>query len=68
MLNSNSYSEWVFRYRGFLLLKEGNKSWLIRPEKSPMDFLPFRTKSGSLAQVKELIDNRLEEKLKNQAA
>ncbi len=68
MLNSNSCREWFFRYKGFLLLKEGNESWLVRPERSPMEFLPFRANSCSLTQVKELIDNRLEENLKNQAA
>ncbi len=49
----------VIRYRGFLLLKQPNQSWLVRPERSPMSLLPFRTRIRSLAQVKDLLDKKL---------
>jgi hypothetical protein len=48
--------EVVVRYRGFLLLEQTNKGWLVRPERSPMRLLPFRTPSCSLADVKTLLD------------
>ena len=51
--------EAVVRYRGFLLLQQTNKGWLVRPERSPMRLLPFRTPSCSLADVKALLDGRL---------
>ena len=51
----------VVRYRGFLLLPQTNESWLVRPERSPMRLLPFRTPSCSLADVKALLDWRLSE-------
>ena len=35
--------EAVVRYRGYLLLPQTNQSWLVRPERSPMQLLPFRT-------------------------
>ncbi len=49
----------VIRYRGFLLLKQPNQSWLVRPERSPMILLPFRTPICSLADVKEILDLKL---------
>ena len=33
--------EAVVRYRGYLLLPQTNQSWLVRPERSPMQLLPF---------------------------
>ena len=48
--------EVIVRYRGFLLLEQTNKGWLVRPERSPMRLLPFRTPSCSLADVKALLD------------
>jgi hypothetical protein len=51
--------EGVVRYRGFLLLEQTNKGWLVRPERSPMLLLPFRTRSCSLTDVKTLLDWRL---------
>ena len=53
--------EAVVRYRGYLLLPQTNQSWLVRPERSPMRLLPFRTPSCSLADVKALLDWRLSE-------
>ena len=47
------------RYRGFLLLPQINQRWLVRPERSPMVLLPFRTPTCSLADVKALLDLRL---------
>ena len=51
--------EAVVRYRGYLLLPQINQSWLVRPERSPMKLLPFRTPTCSLADVKALLDWRL---------
>jgi hypothetical protein len=47
------------RYRGFLVLTQINGTWLVRPERSPMTLLPFRTPTCSLEDVKALIDWRL---------
>jgi len=54
--------EAVVRYRGYLLLPQINQSWLVRPERSPMKLLPFRTPTCSLADVKALLDLRLSQK------
>ena len=51
----------AFRYRGFVLLPQSNQSWLVRPERSPMRLLPFRSTACSLAEVKSLLDWRLSE-------
>ena len=51
--------ETAVRYRGFLLMPQANRSWLVRPERSPMRLLPFRTPTCSLADVKALVDWRL---------
>ena len=49
----------VVRYRGYLLLPQINQGWLVRPERSPMHLLPFRTPTCSVADVKALLDRRL---------
>ena len=49
----------AIRYRGFLLLEQPNQSWLVRPERSPMLLLPFRTPICSLEKVKQILDRRL---------
>lgn len=54
---------WVVRYRGFVPLPQPDLTWLVRPERSPMGVLPFRTPANSLDDVKALVDWRL-----NQAA
>ena len=54
---------WAVRYRGFVLLPQPDLTWLVRPERSPMGVLPFRTPPNSLDDVKALVDWRL-----NQAA
>ena len=56
----------VVRYRGFLLLPQTNQSWLVRPERSPMRLLPFRTPSCGLADVKALLDLKLSMQLSEQ--
>ena len=53
--------QYAVRYRGFVLLQQQNQSWLVRPERSPMRLLPFRTPACSLADVKALVDWRLEQ-------
>ncbi|MEB3165453.1 MAG: hypothetical protein VKO65_02155 [Cyanobacteriota bacterium] len=50
----------VVRYRGFVLIPQADLSWLVRPERSPMAVLPFRTPTSSLADVKALVDWRLD--------
>ena len=53
--------QYAVRYRGFVLLQQQNHSWLVRPERSPMRLLPFRTPTCSLEDVKALVDWRLAE-------
>lgn len=48
------------RYRGFVLLPQPDLGWLVRPERSPMTVLPFRTPAISLSDVKALVDWRLD--------
>ncbi|MFM7312967.1 MAG: hypothetical protein ACKO0M_07345 [Cyanobium sp.] len=50
----------VVRYRGFVLLPQSDLGWLVRPERSPMTVLPFRTPAMSLSDVKALVDWRLD--------
>ncbi|MCP9799791.1 hypothetical protein [Synechococcus sp. RedBA-s] len=50
---------WIVRYRGFVLMPQADLSWLVRPERSPMPVLPFRTPASSLEDVKALVDWRL---------
>ncbi len=52
----------VVRYRGFVLIPQADLSWLVRPERSPMEALPFRTPTSSLADVKALVDWRLDQR------
>ena len=49
----------IVRYRGFVLIPQSDLSWLIRPERSPMEILPFRVPPNSLSDVKALVDWRL---------
>ena len=58
-----AHQRWVVRYRGFVLIPQNDFTWLVRPERSPMSLLPFRTPASSVDDVKALIDWRL-----NQAA
>mgnify|MGYP007063392328 CR=1 FL=1 len=59
----------VVRYRGFLLLQQPNRTWLVRPERSPMLLLPFRTPSCSIAEVKKILIRKLSHEMDiNQAA
>ena len=51
--------QFAIRYRGFILLRQPNLSWLVRPERSPMELLPFRTPVCSIEEVKSLVDCRL---------
>ncbi len=46
----------AIRYRGFLLLPEINRTWLVRPERSPMNYLPFRIRQSSAEEVKKRVD------------
>ncbi|WP_036892103.1 hypothetical protein [Prochlorococcus marinus] len=55
-------SNCAIRYRGFLLIEQQNKSWLIRPERSPLVLLPFRTEICSLIEAKLILDAKLDEK------
>tara|TARA_B100001250_G_C19564198_1_gene684730 strand:- start:287 stop:493 length:207 start_codon:yes stop_codon:yes gene_type:complete len=49
----------IIHYRGFILIQEHNKSWLVRPERSPMFLLPFRTPKCSVLEVKKILDLKL---------
>jgi len=51
----------TIHYRGFILLEQHNHSWLVRPKRSPMLLLPFRTGVCSLLEVKEILDRKLSE-------
>lgn len=48
------------RYRGFVLMPQSDQGWLVRPERSPMTLLPFRTAAIPLCEVKALLDGRLD--------
>ena len=52
--------QFAVRYRGFILLQQPNQSWLVRPERSPMQLLPFRTAICSIDDAKSLVDWKLE--------
>ena len=59
----------VIRYQGFLLIQQPNHTWLVRPERSPMLLLPFRTSNCTLAEVKEILARKLSQTVDiNQAA
>ncbi len=59
MSSPHSGHDPFIRYRGFLLLQEVNKTWLVRPERSPMNFLPFRIANSSVEDVKKKVDRLL---------
>ncbi|MGA1574190.1 MAG: hypothetical protein ACO35G_09115 [Vulcanococcus sp.] len=52
----------IVRYRGFVLMPQADLTWLVQPERSPVRLLPFRTPASSLADVKALVDWRLDQK------
>jgi hypothetical protein len=52
----------VVRYRGFVLIPQEDLTWLIRPERSPMTILPFRSPASLVMDVKSLIDWRLSQR------
>ena len=52
--------QFAVRYRGFSLVQQPNQSWLVRPERSPMQLLPFRTAICSIDDAKSLVDWKLE--------
>ena len=52
-------ARWVVRYRGFVLIPQNDLTWLVRPERSPMQLLPFRAPASSVVDVKALINWRL---------
>jgi hypothetical protein len=58
--SSSLHQRWVVRYRGFALIPQNDLTWLVRPERSPMQQLPFRTPASSVDDVKALIDWRLD--------
>ncbi len=58
MLKSTDVNS-IVHYRGYVLLEQQNRSWLVRPERSPITILPFRTKTCSLIEVKNELDLKI---------
>ncbi len=58
----------AIRYRGFILLPHSDNSWLVRPERSPMSVLPFKTGACSLTELKEKLDLQIEESFSHEMA
>ena len=58
----------AIRYRGFLLLEQNNKSWVVRPEKSPISIFPFKTTICDVSEVKKMIDKKLAHSEEKEAA
>ena len=54
MTTALNTQRWVVRYRGFVLIPQSDLSWLVRPERSPMQQLPFRAPASSIDDVKAL--------------
>jgi hypothetical protein len=48
------------RYRGYVLIPQADLTWVVRPERSPMDRLPFRAPASSVEDVKALVDWKLD--------
>jgi hypothetical protein len=44
-----------------VLIPQNDLTWLVRPERSPMQQLPFRAPASSVDDVKALIDWRLDQ-------
>ena len=59
MTRSTDIKTLTIRYRGFVLLEQSDHSWTVRPERSPMTVMPFRTPTCSLEDVKALVDWKL---------
>jgi len=59
--SSTIRQRWAVRYRGFVLIPQNDLTWLVRPERSPMQQLPFRAPASSVDDVKALIDWRLDQ-------
>ncbi|GDX72323.1 hypothetical protein LBMAG39_07560 [Cyanobium sp.] len=59
--SSTIHQRWAVRYRGFVLIPQNDLTWLVRPERSPMQQLPFRAPASSVDDVKALIDWRLDQ-------
>ena len=51
--------QFAVRYRGFILMQQPDQSWLVRPERSPIQLMPFRTAICSLEDSKALVDWKL---------
>ena len=47
------------RYRGFVLIPQADLTWVVRPERSPLELTPFRAPASSVQDVKALVDWRL---------
>jgi len=47
------------RYRGFVLVPQSDLTWVVRPERSPLELTPFRAPASSVQDVKALVDWRL---------
>ena len=47
------------RYRGFVLIPQADLTWVVRPERSPLELTPFRAPASSVQDIKALVDWRL---------
>lgn len=59
MTRSADVQTLTIRYRGFVLLEQTDHSWMVRPERSPITVMPFRTPTCSLEDVKALVNWKL---------
>jgi hypothetical protein len=51
--------EQTVRYRGFVLMQQGDLTWLIRAERGSLMEPPFLVPASSLSDVQALVDWRL---------
>ena len=58
-MKTQNQEQTIFHYRGFIFIKQINQSWLVRPKRSPITILPFRTPVCQLTNAKKILDEKL---------